>query len=95
MVTTQKRYFEALDLVVESEFDNINHLIEKVEKAIDNLPSKCRHFLLNKKEGLTHREIVEYINISAKTIEGHIIRAFKILNEKTRRQSKCYTFLAI
>lgn len=94
IIYLEKKYFEALDLVVESEYDNIDALIKKVDKAIDNLPSKCKHiFLLNKKEGLTHTEIAEYLNVSIKTIEGHMTRAFKILNEKLGSKMDAIFFL--
>jgi RNA polymerase sigma factor (sigma-70 family) len=65
-----------------------------VDKQINELPPKCREiFLLNKKEGLTHLEISEYLNISTKTIEGHMTRAFKILRNKLHNEVKTIFFL--
>ncbi|MDO5978586.1 RNA polymerase sigma factor [Flavivirga spongiicola] len=79
----EKKHIEAVDLVVENEKLNIDEMMKIVNKEIDNLPPKCKNiFILNKKEGLSHDEISEYLNISVKTIEGHMTRAFKILNEK-------------
>lgn len=79
----EKKYFEAIDVVVEMETEELDALIKLMNAEIDNLPSKCKEiFLLNKKEGLTHTEISEYLHISIKTVEGHITRAFKILTEK-------------
>jgi RNA polymerase sigma-70 factor (ECF subfamily) len=70
-------------LVVEKEQNNLNELIKLVDIEINNLPPKCRCiFLLNKKNGLTHVEISEYLDISLKTVEGHVTRAFKILVNK-------------
>lgn len=79
----EKKYLEAIDLVVEKEKENLEEIIKLVDQEIDNLPKKCKRiFLLNKKEGLTHTEISEHLGISIKTIEAHMTRAFKILNEK-------------
>ncbi len=83
VIYLEKKYLEALDLVVEKQHDNIEELMLIVDKEINKLPPKCKNiFLLNKKEGLTHIEISEYLDISTKTVEGHITRAFKILSEK-------------
>ena len=90
----EKKYLESVDLVVENTEENIEELIKLVEKEINKLPPKCREiFLLNKKEGLTHIEIAEYLNISTKTIEGHMTRAFKILREKLDSKMKTILFL--
>ena len=79
----EKKYLEAIDLVVEREQENLEEIIKLVDLEINNLPKKCKRiFLLNKKEGLTHTEISEHLGISVKTIEAHMTRAFKILNEK-------------
>lgn len=79
----EKKYLEAIDLVIESEREDVDELIKIVNSEIEKLPSKCKKiFLLNKKEGLTHIEISEYLDISIKTVEGHMTRAFKILGEK-------------
>ncbi|MFS4455687.1 RNA polymerase sigma factor [Maribacter sp. 2304DJ31-5] len=87
VVYLEKKYLEAVDAIVENEKLDLDRLIKVVNEEINNLPSKCKKvFLLNKKEGLTHAEIAEYLNISVKTIEGHMARAFKILNKKLRNQ---------
>ncbi|WP_445747751.1 sigma factor-like helix-turn-helix DNA-binding protein [Polaribacter sp.] len=51
-----------------------------VKKEIENLPPKCKQiFLLSKEEGLTNIEIAEYLNVSIKSVEAHITKAFGIL----------------
>ena len=61
----------------------------RVNKEIEKLPEKCKRvFILNKKEGLTHNEIAEYLQVSKKTVEGHVTRAFKILNKKLGKKIK-------
>lgn len=90
----EKKYLEAIDLVIESEREDVDELIKIVNSEIEKLPSKCKKiFLLNKKEGLTHIEISEYLDISIKTVEGHMSRAFKILGEKLGVKVKHILFL--
>jgi RNA polymerase sigma-70 factor (ECF subfamily) len=49
---------------------------------IENLPPKCKQaFVLSKQDGLTNIEIAEYLNISPKSVEGHITKAFSILRK--------------
>ena len=90
----EKKYIEAIDLAIEDTQENLDELIKLVNLEIDDLPPKCKQiFLLNKKEGLTHIEISEYLGISIKTIEGHMTRAFKILREKLNTKMKTVFFL--
>ena len=90
----EKKYFEAVDMQVEDTYEDLEELIKIVNKEIEYLPPKCKKiFLLNKKEGLTHVEIAEYLDISIKTIEGHMTRAFKILREKLENKMKTIFFI--
>lgn len=94
VIYLEKKYFEAIDLVADIEQEELQELIGLMNAEIDNLPSKCREiFLMNKKEGLTHTEISEYLDISTKTVEGHITRAFKILTEKLGTKVEAVLFL--
>ena len=94
VIYLEKKYFEAIDLVVEIEQEELDGLIKLMNAEIDKLPAKCKEiFLMNKKEGLTHTEISEYLNISLKTVEGHITRAFKILTEKLGTKMESVLFL--
>ncbi|MEO9510699.1 MAG: RNA polymerase sigma-70 factor [Flavobacteriaceae bacterium] len=95
VIYLEKKYIEALDLVVDNEFSNLDALMKILDAEINKLPPKCRNiFLLNKKEGLTHTEISEHLHISLKTVEGHITRAFRILEEKMGSKIKPIFFLA-
>ncbi|HUH47231.1 MAG TPA: RNA polymerase sigma-70 factor [Arenibacter sp.] len=94
VIYLEKKYLEAIDLVVQNEQENLDDLMKLVHLEIDRLPSKCKQiFLLNKKEGLTHIEISEYLNISLKTVEGHMTRAFKILGKKLGEKMRPIFFL--
>lgn len=94
VIFLEKKYLEAIDLVNENEYENLDELMKMVNVEIENLPKKCKRiFLLNKKEGLTHIEISEYLGISIKTVEGHMTRAFKILGDKLGAKMKTILFL--
>ena len=83
VTSLEKKYLDTLDIIIQNEPKNLEKLIDLVNQEIEKLPPKCRRiFLLNKKEGLTHIEISEYLDISLKTVEWHITNAFKILRKK-------------
>ena len=79
----EKKYVDALNSIVEEENENsIEKLIILVKREIENLPPKCkRTFLLSKQEGLTNVEIADYLNVSIKSVEAHITKAFSILRK--------------
>lgn len=55
-------------------------LIQHIESLIDQLPEKCRVvFKLSREEELTNKEIAVKLNISQRTVEGHITKALSIL----------------
>ncbi|MCY4160292.1 MAG: RNA polymerase sigma-70 factor [Flavobacteriaceae bacterium] len=79
----EKKHFERLQLIMENEPDELDSQTRQLKSAIDRLPPKCKKvFLLNKREGLTHIEIAEYLNISKRTVDWHMTNAFKILRKK-------------
>ncbi|MDO5968750.1 RNA polymerase sigma-70 factor [Flavivirga aquimarina] len=79
----EQKYFDALEKTTESYENNIfEKIIERVKKEIETLPPKCKEvFLLSRKDGLTNIEISDYLNISIKTVEAHITKAFSILRK--------------
>ena len=84
VMALEKKYIEALELAVE-EKDELQEqkILGILYNAIYELPPKCQQiFLMSKKEGLTNIEISEYLNVSKKTVEGQITKAFGILREK-------------
>ena len=83
VMALEKKYIEALELAVE-EKDELQEqkILGILFNAIYELPPKCQQiFLMSKKEGLTNIEISEYLNVSKKTVEGQITKAFGILRE--------------
>ncbi|WP_242206295.1 RNA polymerase sigma factor [Aestuariivivens insulae] len=91
----ERAYMEALD---ESIDDNNTELLERklalITEGISNLPAKCKEtFLLSKKEGLTNIEIAAYLNVSTKTVEGHLTKAYSLLRERVGHKIKHLLFL--
>lgn len=58
----------------------------KVWTALDSLPPKCREiFLMSKRDGMSYLEIAEELQLSVKTVEAQITKAYKRLREYTQR----------
>ena len=95
MSKLETKYFQSLEKVVnKAESLDVSRAIQVVNEEINKLPPKCRQvFTLSKKEGLSNIEISEHLEISLKTVEGQITKAFKILREKLGDKIKPILFL--
>lgn len=57
-------------------------LLHHLNSIIEILPDKCKEvFQLSRENMLTNKEIAEQLNISQRTVEGHISKALKILRD--------------
>jgi RNA polymerase sigma-70 factor (ECF subfamily) len=57
-------------------------LRDRLDKAIQALPEKCRIvFLLNRQEEMSYAEVANHLNISVKTVENQIGKALKLLRQ--------------
>lgn len=57
--------------------------LERLRRAIDRLPPRCREvFLLHKIGGRSHSEVAEMLGISRNMVEKHVIRAFSRLRDE-------------
>ncbi|WP_179352316.1 RNA polymerase sigma factor [Winogradskyella vidalii] len=82
VIELEKKYIDALSSIVEEDENSLDRLIKIVNQEIENLPPKCKQtFLLSKQDGLTNIEIAEYLNVSIKSVEAHITKAFSILRK--------------
>lgn len=83
---TRKRHEESAytEIVVnENSFDDNKQRIKAIiETAINQLPNKSKEiFRLAKQEGLSNREIADYLKISKKTVENQLTIAFKKMRQ--------------
>lgn len=59
-----------------------DELRDRIHKAIDTLPERCRLvFVMSKVEEMSHKEIAEAMEISPKTVENQMTRAYRFLRE--------------
>jgi RNA polymerase sigma-70 factor (ECF subfamily) len=64
--------------------DKIEHfrIAERIKTSIRQLPSRCSTiFALSKLEGLSNKEIADRLNISVKTVENQMTKAYKLLRQ--------------
>lgn len=71
--------------MLEEETDHLQEKLTAVKHEIHNLPERTREvFMLYKMDGLQHKEIAEYLNLSIKTVEYHISKALKLIKDKLK-----------
>ncbi|MXN92341.1 RNA polymerase sigma-70 factor [Flavobacterium sp. Sd200] len=57
-------------------------LIHYLDTVVDSLPAKCKEvYKLSRENMLSNKEIADHLDISQRTVEGHISKALKILKE--------------
>lgn len=95
VLSLEKKHFDVLsDIVEEEDGNSMEKLIKLVKKEIENLPPKCKQtFLLSKQDGLTNIEIAEFLNVSKKSVEAHITKAFSILRQTVGDKMNTVLFL--
>jgi len=65
-------YFDPEQLLITAD------MLTRIQKAIDQLPPKCKMiFRLAKEDGLKYREVAEILNISVKTVENQLAIAIQ------------------
>lgn len=95
LFSLEKSYYDALNsIVLDDDSESLQRVINVVNKEIQNLPPKCKEvFILSKKEGLTNIEIAEHLDVSIKTVEAQITKAFSILRSTLDEKIKSLLFL--
>ena len=74
----------AVSLTVDGTAERIegDELKKQVNYAVDQLPDRCRLiFVLSRHEGLTYKQIAQKLEISPKTVENQMTKAFKLLRK--------------
>lgn len=63
----------------------INELLNKIQKAIEQLPPKCRNiFILSRHKNMKNKEIATTLNISIKTVENQMTEALKRIRKQIK-----------
>lgn len=95
LIKLEKKYHESLErLAKDHENEHLEKIILEIYNEIDKLSPKCKEvFLLSRKEGLTNKEIAQYLNISLKTVEAQISKAFKVLRKRLDIKSFMMIFM--
>jgi RNA polymerase sigma-70 factor (ECF subfamily) len=75
-------YYTATMMAIDVDTDYKNELFKKLDECIKELPSRCKQIFCSAKlENLKYKEIAEQLNISLKTVEGHITRGYGLLKD--------------
>lgn len=79
----EETYIEGVNETIN---DNYNDILKRkiaiISEGIEKLPARCKEtFILSKKEGLTNIEIAEYMNVSIKTVEVQMTKAYTMLRK--------------
>lgn len=94
LMAVENEYMKDLNAILEEDTKDITKLIALVKQEIQNLPPKCKEiFIMGKQEGLTYVEISEHLNISFRTVENQMSKAFSIIREKVGDKMNTILFL--
>lgn len=79
----EQKYHESLHQIAQDHNDErMQVILKEIYAEIDRLSPKCREiFLLSRKDGLTNKEIAQYLDVSVKNVEAQITKAFKVLKK--------------
>lgn len=60
-----------------------NERMDRLIKAVDDLPPQCRQvFILRKIEHMSHKQISTHMGISVSTVQKHLTKALKICRQR-------------
>lgn len=75
-------YYTAVMLASDVDSEISQKKVKLLETCMEELPDRCKEvFYADKIQGFNYRELSEKFQISLKTVEGHISRAYRILKE--------------
>ena len=80
MSALHEQYYFLLEQLTSDNENDLSDKLKMMNLKIESLPSRTKEiFCLSKQSGLSNVEISEILDISLKTVEGHITKAFKLL----------------
>jgi RNA polymerase sigma-19 factor, ECF subfamily len=95
-----QKHLDRMSFIISSnnieQITNRNELKMELDLSLSKLPERCKEvFELSRFEHLSHAEISNQLNISAKTVEGHITKALKQLRLDLRTLISLFLSLGI
>ena len=89
----EKEHLKQLNFIVKDSDAETVRLIELVKNEVKNLPPKCRTiFTMGKMDGLSYTEIADIQNVSVRTVEMHMSRAFEIIRKRIGKKAEIVLF---
>ncbi|MGX1930997.1 sigma-70 family RNA polymerase sigma factor [Flagellimonas sp. 2504JD4-2] len=97
MLAIEEKHMTALHQIFENEDEDLfRKQVKLVQQEVQKLPPRCKKtFLLSKQEGLTNIEIANFMNVSIRTVEAQINKAFNILRERLKDKVEPILFLLL
>jgi len=87
--------YKRLIQMIKEDDDIKKRKIDLLEKAIDKLPPRCKAiFMLSKFKQLKYAEIAEQLDISIKTVEAQMGKAFTIIRKEIKDKDFLNLFLS-
>lgn len=86
--------YKRLNQLIKQDDDIKKEKIKHLEQAIEKLPPRCKEiFMLSKFEGLKYQEIADKLEISIKTVEVQMGKAFRLIREKINKKHHLFLFI--
>ena len=89
------RLTEFIEYLEKSEFSEDELLkLQKIEQAIDELPSQCKNvFLMSFIDKKSYKQIADELAISLNTVKTHVSKAYRIIREKAQNLENLTLFI--
>lgn len=86
-IVSQEAAFEIPELACTTDTSKETEIL--IDKAVARLPPQQKKvFLLTRRNGLSHAEIAEILNINARTVNNHITRALGFIQQFLKEQHR-------
>lgn len=88
MISIKEEHMQTFDEIIEDD-DELQNQMKLISLEVQKLPQRCKEtFTLSKNEGLNNTEIANYMNVSSRTVEAQMNKAFSILRENLNLKDK-------
>lgn len=89
------RLTEFIEYLEKSEFSEDELIkLQKIEQAIDELPSQCKNvFLMSFMDQKSYKQISDELGVSLNTVKTHVSKAYRIIREKAQNLENLTLFI--